>query len=194
MAGKPWETRTFQTRGYTFEAPLGEWRRLRLARNAPPPQDIGPKDWTQTAPSCPPDTQLHARGGYVWDAYAGNGWWAYPMDADFGVGGNVQVLPFANAGWYRGVLVTRYGGGTSPNHYETDEYATAAEAQDAVIAMITTGTMYQTDLPLALLVVKNDGTTGVAGAILPIDAVNRGRSYLFREVRPWLHIHYQGPE
>ena len=40
--------------------------------------------------------------------------------------------------------------------------------------------------PLAGLIVKNNGTIGTNN-VLPIDRVNRGRSYLFMDVRPrWL--------
>jgi hypothetical protein len=44
-----------------------------------------------------------------------------------------------------------------------------------------------TGRPLCGVVLKNNGTVGVAGQFLPIDRVNRGRSYLFMDVRPrWL--------
>jgi len=38
---------------------------------------------------------------------------------------------------------------------------------------------------------RNDGQAGVPGAILPVDVVNRGRSYLWpRDVRPRKYFHY----
>ena len=44
--------------------------------------------------------------------------------------------------------------------------------------------------PLCGLVLRNDGRAGVSGAILPIDLVNRGRSYMWpRDMRPITSIY-----
>ena len=79
------------------------------------------------------------------------------------------------------------------------EYATATDSEAAIDAVLAGGAgevpgFAATDpetkvfawcyFPLRAIVLRNDGTTGVPGAVQPIDLLNRGRSYLYRDVRP----------
>lgn len=129
--------------------------------------------------------------------------------ADFGnpnepsgtIGGTVMELTwsFTNAYWYKS-CVMRY-------HYEyvesrqprsndtwdniftfrggTTEYETTAEAEAAVDLLLngTSRTLDYSAIPLWAFVLRNNGTTEQDGAVMEIDPVNRGRSYIYRDCR-----------
>lgn len=158
--------------------------------------------WFKAYPSCPPSTIVHVRGGLMYadsDTGAGEGWWVDPEDGDFGPGtdslddgggGGGGAPSFTNAYYYRGFILLTDGlvpGVASVGlffYYTPDEYATAEEAQDAVWDIMFSYGPFFHDLPVAILILRNNGTTGSSGQIQEIDAVNRGRSYLWRDVRP----------
>lgn len=159
-------------------------------------------DHFRVAVSCPPDTQIHVRGGNVWEGYywigIGNGYYIEADSADFADADTIDGYSgnFTNAGYYIGVIFGREfynedwfvaGGG--------QEFATAAEAEayiegTALLASPWRGYDLNGGLPLCGLVLRNDGNTGVNGAVLPIDAVNRGRSYYWKDLRPRHYVSY----
>lgn len=66
------------------------------------------------------------------------------------------------------------------------EYETAAEAEAAIDGTnvdFIQDQMTETGLPICRLILRNDGTTGIPNRWMPIDAVNRGRSYLWGQFR-----------
>lgn len=64
------------------------------------------------------------------------------------------------------------------------EYPTAAQAENSILDVLGTQDVYQERMPLRAVILHNDGQVGVTGAVQPIDAVNRGRSYLWLDLRP----------
>lgn len=65
------------------------------------------------------------------------------------------------------------------------EYATFAGAELAIEAYLRGSVDWMYELfPLAAMVLRNDGRAATEGAILPVDMVERGRPYLWRDVRP----------
>ena len=167
-----------------FELP-GRWYELRVA------------------PSCPPDKRLHIRGGIV----TPSGYWGYVIQNDFVLDwicdfendGETQMdLIFSNANYYLPIILCYYWEWVAYYHYYlAEQYAepvfdnvigieveTSSEAEAQIDAWMNGYTQwYQETMPLWGVVLKNDGATGVQYAIEPIDAVNRGRSYLYRDVR-----------
>jgi len=152
------------------------------------------------APSCPPDKSVHIRGGI--SSLSGR-WGAILQDdfipdwiCDFENEDETQLsLNFTNANYYLGLILCYYGdwvGYRSIAGYEEPvfdcvvgtEVETATEAEQQIDAFLNGNTQwYYYRLPLWGVVLRNDGQTGVDYAILPVDAVNRGRSYLYRDAR-----------
>ena len=163
--------------------------------------------------SNPPDTRVHIRGawmqGSVYLADRLTVWLPsiscdfsstdqFAIDASHAYDGN-----FGNAHWYKPVLLcynydyyyVLVGG--LPASYPTydkpfcipgltsPEYETAVEAEDGIITWMETDTGYlnYSDMPICIIVLRNNGATGTPGAVQAIDAVNRGRSYLWRDMR-----------
>jgi hypothetical protein len=112
-------------------------------------------------------------------------------------GSDLLTCTFANAYWYIGLVlgfnyeyiqerdtdpdwlpVFLYCGGQT-------EYETALEAE-AEIDLLLNGTFQVSQWDRQCLwsfVLRNNGTVGLAGQIQPIDPLNRGRSYLYRDAR-----------
>lgn len=113
------------------------------------------------------------------------------------------TLNFSNEDWYKAFLLHYdwkwlvYGRDNSDNYDPSayvfvyrvnggwDEYETAAEAEASVDYRLNGGTRVndQYHFPLAAFVVRNDGRLGESGAVLPVDPINRGRSYYYRDIR-----------
>lgn len=160
-------------------------------------------DQLRMSVSCPPDTQIHIRAGF---ATWGSNWvaqqtvWFPDIAIDFTDTDQFITYTgnFANANYYMPLLLlysVQYfdmlkAGDTEGEPPIDDygnglEYATAAEAEQAAQGWFDgTNAIYTGRLPLCLVVLKNNGITGVDGQVLPVDAVNRGRSYFWRDVRP----------
>lgn len=158
-------------------------------------------DQLRMSVSCPPDTQIHIRSGFV---QQGSYWvaqetiWFPALSVDFSDSAQFVNYTgnFTNADYYMPVLLryfddyfTYVGGGAAAvpiNDYGGNpEYATATEAeQEADSWFDGTNAIYGGQLPLCVVILKNNGITGTDGQVLPIDAVNRGRSYFWRDVRP----------
>jgi len=111
---------------------------------------------------------------------------------------------FTNANWYAGcVVVLRFG--LNPDTYDLypsplpdqsivlagtlagtadaiEEFATAAEAENALQTM-SVERANSAGLPMAALVLRNNGNTTDPNQWMAIDRVNRGRSYLLWDYR-----------
>lgn len=161
----------------------------------------------RVAPSCPPDKRIYLRGGYCAAGYFGLAWRDYShrtytvpdMIADLTDPSSVTIdLAFTNANWYKfailclklpAVLENPTVSDWSFHLHETgDEFETSAGAE----AWFNSDTFRashpwdgDTGYPLCGLVLKNNGTPGAGCPILPIDYVNRGRSYMWpTDIRP----------
>ena len=155
----------------------------------------------QVTASCPPDKRVHIRSGIGVPAYQ----WGAVMQADFvpdQIGDfenstETQMdLMFSNAGYYLPIVLCYYGdwvcyhslgGGYLEPVFDNvigAEVETAAEAEVQIDGFLNgVGQWYNYRVPLSGLVFKNDGRIDTQYAILPIDVVNRGRSYLYRDAR-----------
>jgi hypothetical protein len=165
-------------------------------------------DHFRVAVSCPPDTRVHIRGGNVWNGSkwvdVGGGQYIESYTVDFGDADTIDGYTgnFSNADYYIGVIMGRVFGYVPNSHFVThsgDEFATAAEAEADItdVALLLNpwyGYNYGGGLPLCGVVLKNDGNTGVDGAVLPIDRVNRGRSYYWNDLRPRHYVDFGGPD
>lgn len=154
------------------------------------------------APSCPPDTRLHIRAGNAAREQNWGGMNIYQsftptVTADFTVEEETQLaLFFTNANYYLPIILAYHGDwigrrGEDPE-YELPifdcpvgtEVATAAEAEAQIDDWLNGHTKWcYLTLPLRGVVFRNNGQAGVNYAILPIDQVNRGGSYLYRDAR-----------
>jgi len=150
------------------------------------------------APTCPPSTSIAIRPGLALpairyglvqqDTYTG------PQTCDFtDTATTGYAANFTNAGYYVGFILC-YNSVWMLNNAASSqvftligaaaEYATSAEAEEEIRLLLNGGDDWiYAVFPLWAVVLKNNGTTGTDGAVLPVDAVNRGRSYLFKDAR-----------
>lgn len=154
------------------------------------------------APSCPPDKRLHIRGGIAtpsarWGAIMAQSqipdWVCDFEDED----ATDMSLSFSNANYYLPLILCYFGDWVayrtvSPPTYDDPQFdnvvgtevETAGEAESQIDALLNgSDDWYYYRFPLWGVVLRNDGNVGINYAILPIDAVNRGRSYLYRDAR-----------
>jgi len=154
------------------------------------------------SPYCPPDKRVHIRGGVATASQQ----WGFIINNDFLLDQvcdfenepeTQMALNFTNASYYLGLILCYYSDWVGYNRalgppYDIPvfdnvigtEVATAAEAEAEIDAFLNGNTQwYNTRMPLWGIVLRNDGQVGVNYAILPIDKVNRGRSYLYRDAR-----------
>jgi len=158
----------------------------------------GGDKWYQfkVAPSCPPDKRLHIRSGFPVPSIR----WSDIIDdylipdtiCDFGnVDETDMDLVFTNANYYLPLLLCYYGTWLTDTTTEPifdnvigTEVETLAEAEAQIDGFLNgVEQWYYYRLPLWGVVLKNDGNVDISYAIEPIDMVNRGRSYLYRDAR-----------
>lgn len=170
-------------------------------------------DWYafRVAPSCPPDKRVHMRGGLgicgttdQWDPFSRRVYQVPPLTADLADTDSVETdITFTTANYYLAyVLLLRLpetGWEVDPAASDWSfrlvgsgtECATAGAAEDDMEEQAlwqqrpwaSGGTTK--GYPLCGLILRNDGTVGSGAPILPVDLINRGRSYLWpRDVRP----------
>jgi len=120
------------------------------------------------------------------------------LTVDFQNGGDgyLAAPQFTTADYYYGCVVLRTHGtsdgvwGGRPNLIYTSEASTAVCAeQKAEWEMRYTMNQYY-GWPVCIVILRNNGVLLANGQILPIDAVNQGRSYLWRDVRPLIRYYY----
>lgn len=165
-------------------------------------------DGQRAAVSCPPDYMIHIRGGWLTTEYGEmvptpNLSLAFGLDEDEG---DQWWGPasFDNAGYYRAGIIYRKNLwdavaeqlGTTANIVWTPDVpagvSTAACAEAWGDWYLRYGDADTYGYPICIVIVRNDGITtamdpGVSGHILPVDAVNKGRSYLWRDIRPVMY-------
>lgn len=187
-------------------------RQRRAAAFAPPSYE----STLRVIPTCPPGQSVRVFGGRI---YAGYNWGAAAFDdyeqraytvpdlmADLADPDSVTVeVSFSIANRYQFFLLElklpaiveepAESDWSFYLHGTGDELATAGEAEqwlnsyDFQHSSPWDEGAYGLCFPLCGIVLRNDGRTGLAGAFLPIDMINRGRSYLWpRDMRPRWYI------
>lgn len=143
----------------------------------------------RVAVSCPPDTRLHMRGGLMYDQYDGDAQFVADETIDLTDPAQMmgQTYTFTVANAYLIYVLALYVVPLA-NEYlllgSDVEYATAAEAEQE-LATLYDQDWWNVTYPLCGLVLRNDGTVGTGYHILPVDRVNRGRSYVWpADMRP----------
>lgn len=167
-------------------------------------------DWysLRVAPSCPPDKCVHLRGGLAHCArntYSTD-YRAYTipdLTADLTDSSQVTIdVTFSNANWYL-VYVLLLKLPAQVSEPTTDDWSfwlwgtgTELETAGEAEAHMEWDTLHESDpwynfndgfhgYPLCGLILRNDGQVGISGSFLPVDVINRGRSYIWpRDVRP----------
>jgi hypothetical protein len=151
------------------------------------------------APSCPPSTTIHMRGGRVWGdwgaGWSGQSWYVDSASYDLAdISDSGDAYWFTNPYYYLPFSVmlylSGYPGATPPLYVINGgtEYATGAEAEAAVYPLISAvpsafGPHAGYGIPLAILIMRNNGNTTLVNQYMPVDRVNRGRSYIWRNVK-----------
>lgn len=155
---------------------------------------IKPRPSFRVCPSCPPDKSIQVRGG--WMGYTpgsaispGDMWYVEPQTINFADSDFDGFTTFDTANYYQLVIICLQEGQRLAAHginfyYDDTEYATAGEAEATLDALLTDQKPWSNDYPLIVLVLRNNGVTATAAAIMPITAVNRGGSYIFQDMRP----------
>jgi hypothetical protein len=153
------------------------------------------QDQFRVTPTNPPSAVVNMRGGWLYldgqHADVGQAQYISATVCDFaGTIGNYTGI-FTNANRYLGVILCLHNNAwtnTAPIFWTIStaiERATAVEAEQDITAMFTgTTDVYSTWMPLRAVILRNNGIISGSGAVLPIDGVNRGRSYLWRDCRP----------
>ena len=154
------------------------------------------QNWDQSqylmSATCPPTTTITIRGGQLCDT----GWGDYyttpstsfdMMDYDTAN----KNGRFSNANWYIFYWLSIHPEGTrlyvgGPNGWWV-EYATAAAAEEAAMDpecdQLRNFPPWDYGVSIGCLVLRNNGNTEEYNQFMPIDPVNRGRSYILRTHR-----------
>ena len=143
--------------------------------------------------ACPPSTTLYMRGGlmYNYDP-TGDGWYVQNDAIDFTDSTQIgRTFAFTSANYYlMGIVMIDFFGNPDPYEYNFyssgTEHETAAEAeQELTTYWFNVRAIWGSSYPLCGVILRNDGVTGAGTHILPIDPINRGRSYVWpRDMRP----------
>lgn len=148
-------------------------------------------------PTCPPSKQAFIRPGVLSSSTTA---YVEAQIADFEDAANMNDLTctFTNAYWYLPLILcfdsnwVQYAGNPAYasywdyqfNNVLCEECETAGEAEQCIDALMNgSEAWYRYRFPLWGVVLRNNGQTGIPAAIQPIDAINRGGSYLYRDCR-----------
>lgn len=170
----------------------------------------GDTDSFRLSPTCPPSTSIAFRGGLAWwPAYS---FWpagfyipSYTVDlstVSVRINYSGYTYTFTNANWYAPCIFTisqslwpppedtwpttipddsiyLYGGVGSPY---LEEFETAGEAEIALREIIGDRASFS-GIAAGGLILRNNGNTADENQYMPVDQINRGRSYLFGSKR-----------
>lgn len=151
-----------------------------------------PEHWNfRIACTCPPSTSIVMRGGLMYEYIPdGDGWFVEDDTIDLTDGVQIQdkKFTFTDAGNYLAYILTiEFYNRPTTNIYwpygDDVEHTTAGAAEQALLDYGYS--FWNTQYPLCGLILRNNGTLGTGYNILPIDRINRGRSYLWpADMRP----------
>lgn len=161
----------------------------------------------RVVPTCPPSTSVRILSGQV---YTNASYWfwihydtQFPTttvdftDTSEFISGYYVFTPlplqivFTQANWYVGFILRInhewlfYGNDQMFWCDISEEFATAGEAEAWVDYALNGGesNMLHECCPVWSFILRNNGTINEDGAVMPVDMVNRGRSYLYRDIR-----------
>lgn len=160
----------------------------------------------KVSPTCPPSTSLFVRGGREFNAalVAAYNYRVYTIpDKTVDLTDPDQAgidIAFSNANWYQ-VYCLLMKLPAEPDQPTADDWqfllwgdgveletSGEAEAYMEIPILVDSQPWYDGSLngyPLCGIILRNNGTIGAGCPILPVDLVNRGRSYLWPpDVRP----------
>lgn len=149
--------------------------------------------------TCPPSTTINMRGGRVWGdpsapGLSGESWYVESASYDLTEFDDTgYTYTFTNAYYYKPLAVMlRWSGAPGatidyPLRILTSaEQATAAEAEQITYPAWPDG-RFDPDayygIPLAIVIVRNNGNTTAPNQFMAVDPVNRGRSYIWRNLK-----------
>lgn len=150
----------------------------------------------RVSPTCPPSTAVNIRSGlavinYRWGDIQDK---TYFPDAvcDFTATDETQLpCNFSNSRYYLGIILCYHDdwllSSTEPPYTivgGASEHLAAASAEQEIDGLLNgTDDWLVEVLPLAAIVLRNNGILGEDGQVLAIDALNRGRGYIYRDIR-----------
>lgn len=171
----------------------------------------------RVSPTCPPSTSVVIRQGKAWLDMAWWLPQRYHVQRpetvldftsdDIKTYDNVALdLSFQNAGYYKAIAVLFSADWWLDNDYDhtfdyacgETEHATAGDAEGEIDAILHgravtnvdypgDGLYIQDAFPLWSFILRNNGVVQTPGQILAVDVLNRGRSYMYRDLRPGKH-------
>jgi len=134
------------------------------------------------------------RAGLLWNPYPGDyyGWDIRSGTVDLADPDSLgEGIEFSTAHYYRAYILflsvpPDIDNPTYVIASSLSEFATSAEAEQDLIDYLATDSMWNVlGHPLCGLILRNNGTTGDGCPILPVDYMNRGRSYMWpTDLRP----------
>jgi len=147
--------------------------------------------WGWCSPTQPVSRIVQVHGGtfWEWDSALGTGNFRRLGDTIYDYS---TCDPFAASEFYKWTLLQANVSAdpVTLRIHESTEFGTAAECEADFWSNGIDDDLYGTYLPLCVVVVKNDGNLGVAGAIENITLSDTNYSYfMVRDMRPWLHLH-----
>jgi len=197
-----------------FERQINSLQRWQQKRNAFAPPNF--ENMLRIAPTCPPSQSVQMQGGriytgYNWgdaayDDYEQRAYTLPNLTVNLADSDSVTIeISFITANYYQFFLLELKLPAVIEEpvasdwsfylHGTEDEFSTAAEAElwlnsyDFQYSSPWDEGGYGLCFPLCGVVLKNDGRASVSGAFLPIDVINRNRSYLWpRDMRPRWYI------
>lgn len=153
-------------------------------------------DWYRVviSASCPPDTKIQMRGGWLADSPAagptfGGIWWVGPDTYDLADPGVCENSHAFTAPYYYTYAALSLNQGLRPGFvgnpiyltWAGTEWSLSSNAEDAAMADGAQSVpAWSRGAWLGLIIFRNNGVVGVPNAILPIEPINRGRSYIFK--------------
>jgi hypothetical protein len=185
-----------------------EVRALKTAQQVGTTRDVGPypANYGLCVPTAPESTSVIVRAGWVWNyahyndeiqQVAPMSWRQYTVDlADY-------AGAFDNAYYYRwAILAMDLHGWPDPDFglwepvADIDEFDNPQTAMRDFDSTILNCDINLADLwydplayPLAVLLLRNNGTTGGAGEILPVTFNDRSQSsFMNQDARPWMNL------
>lgn len=184
-----------------------EQQRKRQEREA---ANVAEPNWyvCRVTPTCPPSPAVYMRGGQIYysssdsfSAYRRRTYVAPSLLADLTDADLMGTdITFTQSGYYLAYVLVLAKPAVVQSPAEEDwsfllvgsgdEFATAGEAEDdmereAMWQQLPWASGGTRGLPLCGLILRNNGTLGGGGQVLPVDRLNRGQSYVWpADLRP----------
>lgn len=150
--------------------------------------------WGWCAPNLPANKNVNVHGGILW-------WWQDDTQSGYFSKLDSTLYDFsATAVWaqsqaYRWCVLQADVSNpiaTLRLHEDLNEFGTYIEVETDFYDNAPSTSLYGDYIPLCALVLRNEGTLGIGGAIENITLSDKTQSYfLVRDFRPYLHLHKQ---